>query len=194
MTSHQAPSATAVTAGEQAGSVVAPSGWGTQRRLRALMNRAWAPEIIERVTGIPQAQIITALARRTAITPDLAQRVAAAYDQLWDRPPPRTTPRDVAFAHSAQELARQGGWPPPMAYDDDLIDLPEGGPEPGWQPTGRTTRKAADLAEDIAWIREHGGYRRAPAALLAMRLGVSRTALEQAQCRTNRAAREAEAS
>jgi len=80
-----------------------------------------------------------------------------------------------------------------MAYDDDLIDLPAGDAEPGWRRSARTNRPRADLAEDLAFVREHGGYRHAPIAVAAMRLGVTPEALEQAQCRTARADREAEA-
>jgi hypothetical protein len=159
-----------------------------------MMNRSWAPQTIERATGIPAAQITQALAQRASITPELAERVATAYDRLWDCQPPQATRHDRELAAAARAHARRCGWPPPMAYDDELIDLPGGGAAPGWKPTGRTTRRSADLAEDAAWVREHGGYRHATAAAVAMRLGVTRAALEQAASRTRRPGRQAEAS
>jgi hypothetical protein len=158
------------------------------------MNRAWAPQTIERATGIAAAETTKALADRTSIGPELAERVATAYDQLWDQPPPQATRQDKELAAAARARAARCGWPPPMAYDDDLIDLPDGHAEPGWKPSGRTSRRSADLAEDTAWVREHGGYQHTTAAAVAMRLGVSRTALEQAHTRTRQASRQAEAS
>ncbi len=37
-----------------------------------------------------------------------------------------------------------------------------------------------DIAEDARWVREHGGYRLATLAEVAVRLGVSRAALDKA--------------
>ena len=169
-----------------------PSAWGTQRRLMALMNRSWAPEAIERVSGIPAAEITTALCGRETIGRVLAGQVAAAYDMLWDKPPPEASQHDQDLAEAAQAHARRHGWPLPLAYDDDLIDLPDGGPEPGWKPSGGATIHSADLAEDIQFVRDHGGYRYASLTTVATRLGVTRDAREKAQARTRRAGPEAE--
>jgi hypothetical protein len=167
----------------------APSPTGTQRRLQGLMNRGWSPEAIEAATGIKATAIATMVSDRRNSTATLDdRRVAAAYDLLWDQPPPATTARDRELAAAARATAERQGWPPPMAWDDDVIDLPVGRPSRGWKPT-RTTHRCADLAEDLAWIREHGGYREAPMSVAAARLGVKRDTLEQAY---RRAARRAE--
>jgi len=113
-----------------------PSAVGTQRRLMALMNRSWAPEAIERVSGIPAAEITSALAARQAVSPGLAARVAGAYDRLWDKQPPRVTRADRELAEAARVHAQRLGWPPPLAYDDDLIDRPGGDAQPGWKRSG----------------------------------------------------------
>jgi hypothetical protein len=155
------------------------------------MNRSWSPQAIEQATGIPAAEITRALADRQGTSPGLDDRVAAAYDRLWNKPPPLATSQDRQLADRAREHAHRRGWPPPLAYDDDLIDSPAGKPAPGWQRT-RTTFRSADLAEDIAFVRENGGYRHAPMGEIAMRLGVTRAAAEQAQSRTRKAGREAE--
>jgi len=195
MTSHLSPprrpgpTPAVVTGGSQR-----PSPWGTQRRLRALMNRSWAPRAIGRASAIPAAQITQALARLDNITPEFAERVAAVYDRLWDQQPPQVTREDGDLAAAARAHAHRRGWPPPMAYDDDLIDLPEGDAEPGWQPTSKASHRSADLAEDAAWVREHGGYRHASLAVVAMRLGVTHAALEQANIRARQASPQAEAS
>ena len=170
-----------------------PTAQGTQRRLRALTNQSWSPHALQQATGIPAAVITTILDGGRTPGRAVNERVAAAYEQLWNKPPPLATARDRELAAAARTQARKHGWPPPMAYDDDLIDLPGGDAEPGWQRSARASRPRGDLAEDLAFVREHGGYRQAPIAVAAMRLGVTREALEQAQYRTARADREAEA-
>jgi hypothetical protein len=169
-----------------------PTAWGTQRRLRALMNRSWSPPALEQATGISATVITTIL--NGGRTPGRAvnECVATAYERLWNKTPPLETARDRQVADQARKLAERRGWPPPLAYDDDLIDLPSGDAEPGWKRSRRTTRKTTDLAEDLAFVREHGGYRHASMAEAAMRLGVTRDALQQVQCRTARADREAD--
>ncbi len=143
------------------------------------MSRSWAPESIERAAGIPAADTGLALTLRRDITAELAGRVPSACDFLWDKQPPRATREDQELAGAARAHARRHGWPPPMAYDDDLIDLPGGDAGPGWKRSSRTTVRSADLAEDAQFIREHGGCRLAPSALVAMRLGVTKGALER---------------
>jgi len=163
-----------------------PSGIGAQRRLRALIARAWSPKTIEQATSLPAAATRRMLTDRRRVSTELAAAVARAYDQLWNTEPPRASAADKAAADTHQEHAERCGWPPPMAYDDDTIDLPSGDPGPGWKRTSRTAIPAADLAEDVRWLREQGGYRHATPAELAMRLGVSKAALDKALQRAGR--------
>ena len=60
----------------------------------------------------------------------------------------------------------------------------DGRPADGWKRGKGTARRAADLVEDAEFVRETGGYRHAPVGEVAMRLGVTRTALEKALERT----------
>jgi hypothetical protein len=168
---------------------------GTQRRLRALFACGWSDVSIERVTGIPSRDISTALARRSAIRPEFSRSVASAYERLWNKQPPRATQEEREEADAAAEYGRRWGWAPPMALDDDEID------NPGYKPAGwkRTTdrRRSAALVEDMDWIRQAGGYQDATTAVMAVRLGVSKDALEKAlrrQGRTIHADRDLEAS
>jgi hypothetical protein len=108
---------------------------------------------------------------------------------VWE--PALATTAERAEAEAYREHAQRCGWPPPMAYDDDTIDLPDGDPAPGRKRTGRTTIPAADLAEDARWLRQDGGYRHATPAELAMRLGVTKSALDKALARASRDEREA---
>jgi len=168
-----------------------PTGIGAQRRLRALTARGWSPDAIQAATGLAAGHIRAALADPRRIPSDLPAAVARAYDQFWNTPPPARTAADRAAAEVGRRHAQRRGWAPPMAYDDDTIDLPDGRPTPGWRRTSRTTIPAADLAEDARWLRQHGGYRHATPAELAMRLGVTRAALDKALVRAAQTEREA---
>lgn len=156
---------------------------GTQRRLRALMARSWSPEALERAAGIPAPVLREAVERRDSITACLAVAVAGVYDRLWDRNPPGTTVQDRQAGEAARAQAEARGWAPPMAWDDDQIDLPDGKPARGWKPGSRSTWRAADLVNDAEFIRENGGYRDASMAQVAARLGVNRNQLVRAYSR-----------
>jgi len=147
------------------------------------MARAWSPEAIERAAGVPARTTGKALRHADRLTAGEVQALAGAYDALWDRRPPMATQQDREAAASAHAHARRCGWPPPMAWEDDEIDLPDARPADGWRRTDRHTRPAADLVEDAEFVRETGGYRQASAGAVAMRLGVKRDALEQAYAR-----------
>jgi hypothetical protein len=164
----------------------APSGVGVRRRLQALAARSWSPEAIERETGIPAQLISRELDGRDDLAPNLASAVAAAYDRLWDRDPPTETRADREAASATAARAARGGWAPPMAWDDDRIDLPGARPERGWRPGRGIYRRAVDLVEDAEFVREHGGYRDASSVQVAMRLGVRRDRLDRAYLRARR--------
>jgi hypothetical protein len=166
-----------------------PSGIGARRRLRALAARSWSPEAIERATGLPALVTEAVIGSRRGVSrvnPSLARTVAAAYDQLWDRDPPTETAAQREAAEMTRTHAVSRGWAPPLAWDDDQIDLDDGQPAPEWKPAKRTTRRAVDLVEDADFVRQHDGYRQASIGQIAMRLGVSRDGLEQAHVRARR--------
>jgi transcriptional regulator with XRE-family HTH domain len=164
----------------------APSQQGARRRLRALMARGWSPAAVERTSGIPATALTRVLASRNSVSPAVAHAVNRAYDQLWDREPPRATDEDRVAATAARVHARRCGWAPPMAWDDDQIDLPDGRPAENWKPGKGIVRRAVDLAEDAEWVRQHGGYRQASIREVALRLGVTKAQLDKALRRANR--------
>ncbi len=166
---------------------------GSQRRVRALMNRGWSPEAIERATGLPASVAARALEDRRAISPEAAARVAAAYERLWDKPAPQATDTDRQLSASAAEHARVRGWAPPLAWDDEQLDAPEARPADGWKRGRGHLRKSADLAEDAQFVRDVGGYRHATITEVAMRLGVTKPQLEKALSRTRQADMDREA-
>jgi hypothetical protein len=170
-----------------------PTPAGTQRRLRALMSRGWSPETIERATGLPALESARALEDRRGISAEAATRVSAAYDRLWDRPPPQGSDDDRELAAAAAARARHRGWAPPLAWDDEDLDRDSAAPAPGWRRTGSKQIRSFALAEDATFVREHGGYRRATNKQVAMRLGVSPARLEKAVSRAAQAEYDREA-
>jgi hypothetical protein len=169
-----------------------PSAEGTCRRLRALVARSWSPRALEKETGIPAQVIRRELDGHDDLAPNLPTAVAAAYDRLWDQRPPAETAAERHDAEAAAAHAARKGWAPPMAWDDDLIDLPDAQPAAGWRRGWSTQRRAVDLVEDVEFLRDRGGYRDAGRNLIAARLGVTRDRIDTAYLRARRyAARDA---
>jgi hypothetical protein len=166
---------------------------GGQRRVRALMARAWPLEEIARQAGIDTASLERLLAQRKA-APDQVRRIAEVYERLWDQLLPLGTAAQRKAADAALARARRSRWAPPMAWDDDVLDDPAGRPAPGWRPRRSSQYRSANLAEDARFIREHGGYRNATSTQIAARLGVSKSRLDKACRRTGGAGRETDAS
>jgi hypothetical protein len=105
---------------------------------------------------------------------------------MWNTPPPSGTEAERGEAEVFAEHARRVGWAPPLAYDEDEIDAEDGGPVAGWRRTERATVPSADRADDVRFLREHGGYEVATDRELAMRLGVPVDTLQQALRRDGR--------
>jgi len=162
------------------------TGIGARRRLQALAHRGWSGAAIERAgLGISATEADLVLQGRPGVTQELADRIAAAYELLWDRRPAQTTASQRAEASAQQARAERAGWPPPLAGDEDgEIDDPNAGPAPGWRRSGRQTIPSAELVEDAEFVRRHGGCRSLKER--AMRLGVSRDRLEHAYARAGR--------
>jgi hypothetical protein len=156
---------------------------GTQRRLQALMACGWSVPAIARATGMRPLQLARALGNGDSITPKLATAVREAYDKLWDRSPVFANEADRGLGAASAHLAHKSGWAPPQAWDDDQIDKPDGRPAEGWQPSARTTRRAAELIEDAQFVRTIGGYREGNMRVIADRLGVRQAQLEKAASR-----------
>jgi hypothetical protein len=163
-----------------------PSRAGMRRRLQALAARSWPPPAIGKEMGVAARSIERELDGDDALAPELADEVAEVYDRLWDRPPPSATAEDRKAAAETAARAAQSGWAPPMAWDDDRIDLPGARPEPGWRPGPRVRQRAADIAEDAEFVRANNGLRDATMAEVAKRLGIRRDHLEQSTIRARR--------
>lgn len=93
---------------------------GTVRRLQALACLGWSVGEQARRLGIRTTNYST-LQRRTRVTAATARAVRALYEQLSMTPAPDTMPGVVR----ARRAAARKGYLPPLAWDDDLIDLPD---------------------------------------------------------------------
>lgn len=100
-------------------------GVGTRRRLRALSAMGWPLTLLEDRLGVAR----TCVQRMTAasgarVSAARARAVAELYDELWKLDP-------LAAGVSGQVVTRlrraavRKGWLSPLAWDDDVIDLPD---------------------------------------------------------------------
>ena len=153
---------------------------GTRRRLQALVATGWSQARLAGELGLTGANL-GAVMRCDQVTAGTARTVSELYDRLWDRPPPEHDQRTRIAASRARNHAAARGWVPPLAWDDDVIDDPDGLPADGWKRPAGTTRRRAELAEDAGELIRREGYTREQAAA---RLGVSLGALENALSRT----------
>ena len=154
---------------------------GSRRRLQALVAVGWNQSQLAARLGMTRGNF-GSLMRRGQVTAHTEQAVSRLYDQLWDQAPTTDTPRTATIAEQARNYARARGWPPPLAWDDDIIDDPAAMPAADWRRTRRTLTTAA-LAEDAAELLSQGGARQNAAE----RLGVTPGAIEKAFARTREA-------
>lgn len=89
---------------------------GTRRRVQALAWMGWPCAEIARRAGTTRSTLATLILPTRQISYALARRVAAVYDDLSMTPGP---------SRGAAAKARQHGFAPPLAWDDDTIDNPK---------------------------------------------------------------------
>jgi hypothetical protein len=144
---------------------------GTQRRLQALIWNGWSMGLLAGRLGCARSVIRRRLLVFTRVYPAAAEEVRVLYDGLWDQAPPEGTPREKRAATMARRYARENGFAPPLAWDDDTIDDPDASPAEGWE--RRDVRRWGTLAEEAGELFGFGlGVDGA-----AERLGVSRNTL-----------------
>ena len=102
-------------------------GTGTGRRLQALATVGWSIGRVATARGIDRQSLDGALRGRPVLA-RTAQAVTAAYDELWNRPPPAVDRFEQGAITRTINRARRAGWPPPAAWDDDTIDDPAAQP------------------------------------------------------------------
>lgn len=113
-----------------------PAGWtaaaGTQRRLQALIACGWSQNQLALRIGMPNQRIAQIL-RVGTVHATTALAVRALYDDLWDTPPRADDRWSRISVSRSRRHAADRGWPPPQAWDDDVIDDPAAPPPTGWR-------------------------------------------------------------
>lgn len=105
---------------------------GPHRRLQALVTIGWSQQKLAERLGLTRSNF-GAMMRAKQISAARALEIRALYDEMWDQAPPEATHREKIAAARSRNYAKARKWLPPMAWDEDLIDLP-----------------AVDLAEELA--------------------------------------------
>jgi transcriptional regulator with XRE-family HTH domain len=96
---------------------------GTTRRLRALIALGWPQAELARQTGLPTCTISHLV--RGDIDRTSRRNAAVVYD-LYERLSMTPGPSDWQ-----RQRAKEAGWAPPLAWDDDSIDNPDATPHLG---------------------------------------------------------------
>lgn len=154
---------------------------GTQRRIQALMWNGWPVARLAARLGCSRNVLHLKLTRNKTVSVTVAAQVRALYDELWDQQAPAGTPDERRAAARARRYAREHGFVPAMAWDDDEIDDPAAVPADGWERS--RARRWGILAEEAADLLSLG----AGLDHAAERLGVSRSTLSTTLARARRA-------
>ena len=140
---------------------------GTRRRVQALTFGGWSLTKLAARLGWSR-QVLQHKMGAAHVSAASAAKVRALYDELWDQAPAEGTKDEKRAAAMARRYARDHGFVPPLAWDDDDIDDPAAVPVPGWDKT--------PVADAIRQAREQAGLSRPELAAL---VGVSRSAVQQ---------------
>lgn len=98
-------------------------GVGSMRRLQALARAGWSNVRLAAETGLNHQHLNkVANGHWPTVSVRTARAIADAYDRLW-----KTDPVEAGVPRAAQvrTLATRRGWVSALAWDDDLIDLPD---------------------------------------------------------------------
>ena len=102
-------------------------GTGTRRRIQALMAIGWSMGRLAPYLGM-DATNVGRMVRGPRVRASKALMVREVYDRLWDVPPPEQDWREKISVSATRRRARERGWAPPLAWDDDTIDDPDAEP------------------------------------------------------------------
>jgi transcriptional regulator with XRE-family HTH domain len=97
---------------------------GSHRRLQALVTIGWSQQKLAERLGLTRSNFGTMM-KCKQVSAARALEIRALYDELWDQAPPEDTHHEKVAASRARNYAKARKWLPPMAWDDDLLDLSE---------------------------------------------------------------------
>lgn len=122
---------------------------GAHRRVQALVARGWSLSSLAIQLGWTPANFWSMM-QRPVVGAKTHLAIAALYEQLWDREPPRDDWHARASYTRAVNYAERRGWLPPLAWDDIDTDA-----EPPVLEENEQTRGERVL-EDVEWLIESG--------------------------------------
>lgn len=99
---------------------------GTHRRVQALVAIGWPQAHLANRIGMQPNNFSRAL-RADQVMARTALAIRAVYAELWNQDPRQHGVDNQAYSRS-RNAATAAGWPPPAAWDDDEIDLPDATP------------------------------------------------------------------
>lgn len=111
---------------------------GARRRIQALMAIGHSQNDLAQALGRKRAGSLGPFLwqrGRHQVTYELHERIRQVYEQLWDKP---GTGKRAALV---SEHAAAKGWPPPLWWDDDVIDDPHFQDNQGYKPVTQLARR-----------------------------------------------------
>lgn len=91
-------------------------------RIRALACLGWSAPVLARAAGVEQQTIYRLRDKpHRWVSASTARRVAAIYEQLWNRHPIPQTHHQASAITRVKNHAAANGWKPPMGLDDDQL-------------------------------------------------------------------------
>ncbi|WNM72270.1 helix-turn-helix DNA binding domain protein [Arthrobacter phage Gusanita] len=150
---------------------------GTHRRLQALLTMGWRHQDLSPLLGFESGVV---LYQKGAVTFRKHEATKRVYDQLWNK-------RGPADLRTMRVVAK-AGYAPPLAWDDDKIDDPNGQPDLGARiyaqgrvPEGALHKSDADVENVEFLVREGLNWE-----TIAARLSMKPISLERAMARKGR--------
>jgi len=95
---------------------------GVRRRLRALVALGWSQSKLATRLGVTLCNLGHLIHGGRGVTIGTQKAVERLYDELSMTLPPQADWRDKIAASRSRSYAKERGWQPPLALDDDALD------------------------------------------------------------------------
>lgn len=127
---------------------------GTRRRIQALIAIGWPQQHLADRLGMTPSNF-SEMIRREHVLVRRALQVRALYDELWRADPAEHGATAVGMTR-ARRTAEANGWPPPGAWDDDVIDDPQASAYTGDSKRLKRDELAAVRREEVEHLMRFG--------------------------------------
>lgn len=125
---------------------------GTHRRLQSLVALGWSQSKLGERLGIEPHNMTRVVASGFGVQARTARAVAALYEELSMTLPSAETHREKISVARSRRMARERGWLPPLALDDDRLD------DVDYNPLAETHQADAGV-DEAAILRRAAGDR-----------------------------------